>query len=90
MTAPGAFKLESVANAINNNGVIVGSTRELEKSGSAGFHAFIYSGGHFQDLNRLIPAGSGLELTDATGINDKGQIVADAHSTANGQTTPSC
>jgi probable HAF family extracellular repeat protein len=81
----GTFNLESVANAINNNGVIVGLTYELEKSGNAGFHAFIYSGGHFQDLNSLIPAGSGLVLTDATGINDKGQIVADAHNTTSGQ-----
>ena len=78
----GTFNLESVANAISNNGVIVGETYELEKSGNAGFHAFIYTGGHFQDLNNLIPAGSGYVLTNAVGINNKGQILVDASTTS--------
>jgi probable HAF family extracellular repeat protein len=78
----GTFNLESVANAISNNGVIVGETYELEKSGNAGFHAFIYTSGHFQDLNNLIPAGSGYVLTNAVGINNKGQILVDASTTS--------
>jgi probable HAF family extracellular repeat protein len=78
----GAFNLESVANAISNNGVIVGETYELEKSGNAGFHAFIFTGGHFQDLNSLIPSGSGYVLTNAVGINNKGQILVDASTTS--------
>jgi hypothetical protein len=57
-------------------------TYELEKSGNAGFHAFIYTGGHFQDLNNLIPAGSGYLLTNAVGINNKGQILVDASTTS--------
>jgi probable HAF family extracellular repeat protein len=81
----GAFNLESVATAISNSGVIVGQTYELEKSGNAVFHAFIYSGGHFQDLNNLIPAGSGFVLTGASGINDAGQILVEAQSTSSGQ-----
>jgi probable HAF family extracellular repeat protein len=36
-----------------------------------------------QDLNSLIPAGSGWVLNDAYGINERGQIVGDG--TINGQ-----
>jgi len=43
--------------------------------------AFIYSGGTLQNLNNLIPAGSSYQLTDATAINDSGQIVANAYDT---------
>jgi probable HAF family extracellular repeat protein len=50
-------------NAINDNGVMVGG------------HS-IDSGGTVQDLNSLIPARSGYQITYATGINDNGQIVA--------------
>jgi probable HAF family extracellular repeat protein len=45
---------------------------------------FIYQNGAFVDLNTLIPAGSGWQLADATAINDDGQILVDATSTANG------
>jgi probable HAF family extracellular repeat protein len=54
--------------AINNNGVIVGS------GGCGG--AIIVSGGICQNLQNLIPAGSGYTLQEAKGINDKGQIIA--------------
>jgi hypothetical protein len=37
----------------------------------------IYSGGTVQNLNNLTPAGSP-QIMYATGINDKGQIVANA------------
>jgi probable HAF family extracellular repeat protein len=39
-----------------------------------------------QNLNTLIPAGSPYQIQDATGINNNGQIVADATDTATGQT----
>jgi hypothetical protein len=42
----------------------------------------IYSGGTLQNLNNLIPAGSPYQINYATGINDKGQIVANAYDTA--------
>jgi probable HAF family extracellular repeat protein len=58
--------------AINDNGVIVGGL-------------FIDSGGTLQNLNSLIPAGSGFQIQSATGINDNGQIVANAIDTATGQ-----
>jgi probable HAF family extracellular repeat protein len=67
--APGAVP---VPKAINNHGVIVGQG------------AFIFSGGSFQDLNNLIPPGSGFTLDDATAINDNGQIVANGYN-AQGQ-----
>jgi probable HAF family extracellular repeat protein len=68
----GAFYDPSVAEAINNSGVVVGESDN---------HAFIYTGGKLQDLNKLIPSGSGWVLTEATGINDTGQIVCNASST---------
>jgi len=49
--------------AINDNGVIVGGDE-------------IYSGGTLQNLNNLIPAGSGDQISSAVAINDNGQIVA--------------
>jgi probable HAF family extracellular repeat protein len=62
--------LNSSANAINNAGVVVGS--------SGAGDAFVYSNGLATDLNNLIPAGSGFTLTNAVGISDSGQILAQA------------
>jgi probable HAF family extracellular repeat protein len=53
-----------VAASINDKGVMVGGPS-------------IDSGGTVQDLNTLIPAGSGRQIQNATAINDNGQIVAD-------------
>ena len=66
----------SVAKAINGSGVVAGTA-----STTYGYHAFIYSGGKMQDLNNMIPAGSGWVLTDATGITDTGQIICNAKNT---------
>lgn len=38
-------------------------------------HAFLWQGGVMSDLNDLIPTNSDWELTEATAINDAGQIV---------------
>jgi probable HAF family extracellular repeat protein len=65
---------DSSANAINDNGVIVGQ-------GGNG-DAFVYSNGHATDLNTLIAAGSGFTLASANGINDNGVIVGTATSTS--------
>jgi probable HAF family extracellular repeat protein len=56
-------------NAINDNGVMVGGEQ-------------IDSGGTVQNLNSLIPANSGYQITYATAINDNGQIVANASDVA--------
>src|SRR5262249_48478262 len=55
-----------IAAAVNDSGVVVWSD-------------LIYSGGTVQNLNNLIPAGSGYQIQYAKAINDKGQIVADAY-----------
>lgn len=68
----------SKANAINNNGQIVGLTDGVFDDGGINHAALwtINSDGSvtLTDLNTLI-AGSGWVLAEATGINDKGQIV---------------
>jgi len=38
----------------------------------------IDTGGTVQNLNTLIPAGSGYQIQDATAINNNGQILASA------------
>ncbi|TMK52398.1 MAG: DUF3466 family protein [Actinobacteria bacterium] len=86
MTDLGAYNIDTVGEAINSAGVLVGQTYGVDRSGNPFYHAFIYSGGAFQDLNNLIPAGSGWELTDATAINDKGQIAANGYSATTGKT----
>jgi probable HAF family extracellular repeat protein len=58
---------------VNDSGVIVGGQ-------------FVESNGTSQNLNNLIPAGSGYQIQSATGINDNGQIVANATYTPTGQT----
>jgi len=52
------------------DGVIVGSADV-----NGGEFAVLFSGGTLQGLNNLIPAGSGMTLTEAICINDKGQII---------------
>ena len=79
LNAPGTGlpKADSVANAINDSGVIVGQ-------GGNG-HAFVYQNGQATDLNNLIAPGSGFTLLNADGINGNGVIVGTA-SNSNGQT----
>jgi probable HAF family extracellular repeat protein len=67
--------VESFADDINDDGVIVGS---------AGGRAFLYRDGAWTDLNTLIPANSGWVLTTAVAINNAGQIVGTG--TVNGGT----
>jgi uncharacterized membrane protein len=40
-------------------------------------HAFLWENGHMTDLNLFVPFGSGLILTQATFINDRGEIAAE-------------
>jgi probable HAF family extracellular repeat protein len=46
--------------------------------GESGGHAFLHSVGVMSDLNNLIQAGSRCEVTEGIGINDAGQIAANA------------
>lgn len=84
MTSLGTYNIDTTPQAINDNGVIVGTTYGVDASGYPFTHAFIYQAGAFQDLNSLIPAGSGWQLTDAVAVNINGQILVDATNTANG------
>jgi len=56
--------------AINDSGVVVG-----QSTFQGTYHAFVYSNGKMKDLNKMIPAGSGWVLIEASGINSAGQIV---------------
>lgn len=61
------------ASDINDAGAVVGS---FEQRG-VGWHAFIRDpDGSITDLNSLIDLPDGVILTNATGINDAGQVVA--------------
>lgn len=67
LTPDVGFFNDAVATAINAAGDIVGFRPE---------GAFIWHNGVGTNLNTLIPANSGVTLSSANGINDKGQIVA--------------
>jgi probable HAF family extracellular repeat protein len=63
----------SRARAINKDGEVVGTSTSL-----LGTRAFVWTAADgMQDLNDLVHL-PGLVLTDATGINDKGEILASA------------
>lgn len=62
---------ESRAADINDRGQVVGSSRTDDNV----THAFMWEKGIMMDLNAVVPPDFGMVLTDATGINDVGQIV---------------
>jgi probable HAF family extracellular repeat protein len=62
------------ALAINNQGEIVGT---FSPNSDTSFRAFIYHDGRFTNLNRLIVSRN-TTLTEATGINEQGLIVANS------------
>ena len=68
---------QSDGMGINANGQVVGWYATPAGAG----HAFLYTNGHAFDLNKLISATEAkiYTLTDATGINDSGQIVANGY-----------
>ena len=63
----------SRGRGINAKGQIVGGSSDCHNF----LHAFVWEeGGPMLDLNTLIPPGSGLQLTNAININDRGEILA--------------
>jgi probable HAF family extracellular repeat protein len=63
----------SRGRAINSRGVVVGGSSDCVNF----LHAFVWeAGGPMRDLNKLIRPGSGLQLTNAFNINDRGEILA--------------
>jgi len=65
---------------INNQGQVVGSSGIVLVNGNAGniftSHALLWENGLMIDLQTKIPAGSGWTITSASGINERGEIVA--------------
>jgi probable HAF family extracellular repeat protein len=77
----GAVDQCSIAESINSEGQIIG---ESDNCDGVPLHAFLWeNGGPIVDLNTLIPPGSGLTLTLAVSINDRGEIAGQA-TTSNG------
>jgi probable HAF family extracellular repeat protein len=66
--------ISSQAYSINDWGQVVGQANVNLPTGLYTV-AFLYSNGKMRDLNDLLPANSGWTLSDATGINNRGQIV---------------
>ncbi len=69
----------SSASGINNAGVIVGSSTTASGSSTP----FVYYGGIMTDLNSLLPANSGWQLSYVAQINDSNQVVG--YGSFNGQ-----
>ena len=63
----------SRGRAINSRGQIVGGSSDCHNF----LHGFVWEeGGPMLDLNTLIASGSGLQITNAFNINDRGEILA--------------
>ena len=61
--------------AINQTGQIVGSAGITPGGCNGPGHGFLWeNGGPLVDLNSLVAPGSGLEMTESVGINDRGEI----------------
>lgn len=69
-TRPAGDYRFSTAQAINNHGHVVGNSDHLG--------AFVYRGKRLESLNALIDRKSGWSINFSRGINDAGQIIADA------------
>ncbi len=66
----------SHAMGVNDAGQVVGAAENLDGTNVTGSSAFVTTpDGNMVDLNSLIPADSGWQLTSATAINNAGQIV---------------
>jgi probable HAF family extracellular repeat protein len=71
-TLPG--DVHSAGLAINIRGQVVGRSADANFNGSA----YLWENGVMRDVNTLLPADSPLFVMNATGINDRGQIVGTA------------
>jgi len=67
--------------AINNLGQVVGNSHDYT---TGVMTCFLWQKGVIVDVNTLLPPGSGWTLTQANGINDKGQIVGTGLINGNG------
>jgi probable HAF family extracellular repeat protein len=69
-TLGGSF---SVANALNNDGVVVGASLT---EGDESFHGFLCVNDRLYDLNEFLDPDENWEVLQAVAINNSGQIVA--------------
>ena len=78
---------ESVGLGINLSGEVVGQSAT---TGNAASHAFLYKNRKMVDLNSLLPSSIAAlyTLTNATSINDSGQIVANGYLNSTLSTAP--
>jgi probable HAF family extracellular repeat protein len=84
-TLPGGTDIWTRALAINGQDHVVGNCIHLEEIDGQSTYVqrpFLYIEGRMWDLNRFIPRRKGWKLVDATGINDRGQIIAIGEFTA--------
>jgi probable HAF family extracellular repeat protein len=65
----------SQADAINQEGEIVGYSEVAPAINMKVQNAVIWRNGRIQNLNSLIPAATGWQLNEAKSINNRGQIV---------------
>jgi probable HAF family extracellular repeat protein len=72
----------SQAAVVNGHGQAVGSS--LNSKGKS--RAVIWEDGNITDLNDLIPGATGLVLTQATAINNRGQVVVEQQTHSDGPT----
>jgi probable HAF family extracellular repeat protein len=64
----------SEAKSINSRGQVVGASFDLSTA-NVDLHGFLWEdGGPIVDLNTLVPPGSGVTVTNAFDINDRGEI----------------
>ncbi len=76
-----AGDVHSVAESINSTGEIVGRSSDASFNG----RGVVWQNGVITDLNTLIPANSGLFITEGTSNNDLGQIVGTAMQISTGE-----
>jgi probable HAF family extracellular repeat protein len=67
----------SMAKGINDQGAVVGDSL----TAALVSHGFVDLRGRMIDLNNLIPANSGIVITSAENINNRGQIIANGYKT---------
>ncbi len=69
-----------VANDVNDNGIIVGSGMVDDGLGGHVQHGFVRVNGVWTDLNTLIDPALNLEITNASDVNNTGQVLCAATS----------
>jgi probable HAF family extracellular repeat protein len=67
-------KLCSIAYAVNAKQQVVGASDDDCAGGNA--HAFLWNNGSMIDLNSFVPPSSGVQLTFALSINERGEIAS--------------